>query len=149
MNEEKLAALRKEYAEQDNRCTAYPIFVSVQELHCVGPMKEGYGASCPYGDDQTKTVYRFEDFEGEYQTKEEIIKFLKEDGREDEAHKIEEFQLGYIWHSIQFFLTIKGAEAYIKANKHNHGELRTYVHYIALRNYEMRELLENIDFKTK
>lgn len=32
----ELEALRKEYATQDNRATAYPIYITVQELVCIG-----------------------------------------------------------------------------------------------------------------
>jgi len=37
----------------------------------------------------------------------------------------------------------------MKANAHNHGKLRTYVHWFERRNFEMRELLEEIGFKVK
>jgi hypothetical protein len=50
--------LKKEYAEQDNRLTAFPIYVSVQELHCVGVMADGYSAVCPYGDGETRVEYK-------------------------------------------------------------------------------------------
>ena len=51
--------------------------------------------------------------------------------------------------NIEFFLTIRGAEEFIKADKHNHGKLRTYVKHFNRRNYEMRNLLEEIGFKIK
>lgn len=57
--------------------------------------------------------------------------------------------VGYIWTPVEFFLTIKGAEQYMRANSHNHGKLRTYVHWFERRNFEMRGLLEAIGFKTK
>ena len=50
-----LDELKKEYVSQDNRSTAYPIYVTVQELFCVGVIADGYSARCPYGDDETVT----------------------------------------------------------------------------------------------
>ena len=117
-----LEEIKKEYAEQDNGSTAYPIYVQVQEKHCVGVIKEGYSPICPFGDAET-------DIE------------TNDDG--------DELTVGYIWMPVEFFLTIKGAEEYMKANKHNHGELRTYVSHFERRNYEMNNLLNELDFKVK
>lgn len=144
---EILAELREEYKNQDNRCTARPIYVVVQELICIGVIADGYEVSCPYGDGETKAVFKFDDFEGVFDTKEELIEMLKEDGRENESHKIEELQLGYVWHPIEFFLTIKGAEEFMKADAHNRGRMRTYVGHIHRRNFEMRNLLEALEFR--
>src|SRR5665213_3618984 len=145
--------LKKEYATQDNRSTSYPIFVTVQELFCVGVMKEGYSVCCPYGDAETKTVYTLEGFEGEYDSKDEIKKMLKDDGNtpkevQKEMENVEEYETGWIWVDREFFLTIKGAEEYMKANKHNHGKLRTYVNHFEHRNFEMCGLLKELGFET-
>ena len=149
--------LRQEYASQDNRITAYPIYVSVQELVCIGVMADGYSVFCPFGDGETKTEYRINS-DGDpdnYDTKEQAIQLLKEQyegcsgGELEKAiDDIEELNVGYIWHPVEFFLTIKGAEEYIKANSHNHGKLRTYVHHFERRNFEMRKFLKDINFKT-
>jgi len=92
-----LEELKKEYATQDNRGTAYPIYVTVQELRCVGVMADGYSASCPYGDGVTKTEYVInyesdpdsfdtlkeakeslkEQYEDELDLKEAIVKYLR------------------------------------------------------------------------
>ena len=145
--------LKKEYAEQDNRMTAYPIYVRVQELVCIGVMANGYDV---YGDGEAKTEYLI-NYNGDhdsYDTKEDAIDALKEQyeddkkGFEQAVEDIEELNMGYIWHTVEFFLTIKGAEAYMKANKHNHGKLRTYVDHFERRNFEMRELLSELRFKT-
>ena len=146
--------LIKEYVEQDNRSTAYPIYVSVQELHCVGVIADGYSANCPYGDDVTIVKYRLTDGDcdaPEFNSEEKLKKYYKEetDYGEVKDSEIQEYQLGYIWHPVEFFLTIKGAEEYMRANAHNHGKLRTYVHHFERRNFEMRELLEKIGFKVK
>ena len=144
--------LKKEYAEQDNRSTAYPTYVTVQELVSIGVMAEGYSVNCPYGDGETKIEYRHPDFEESYDKREDLIKAICEyftcDGEaQSQSYHIEELNIGYIWHPVEFFLTIKGAEEYMKANKHNHGELRTYVHHFERRNFEMRELLSELGFK--
>uniref|UniRef100_A0A6M3XI14 Uncharacterized protein n=1 Tax=viral metagenome TaxID=1070528 RepID=A0A6M3XI14_9ZZZZ len=63
-------------------------------------------------------------------------------------HCEKDVPVGYMWFDIEFFLTIKGAEEYMKADSHNHGKLRTYVKYFSRRNFEMRELLGELGFKT-
>lgn len=146
--------LKKEYATQDNSATAFPIYVTVQELYCVGVMQDGYSVNCPYGDGETITKYRLRDGDcdaPEFDSEEELTNYYKEndDERKVDYNDIEEYQLGYIWIDVEFFLTIKGAEEYMRANKHNHGKLRTYVHHFERRNFEMRELLEELGFKTK
>jgi len=150
VDEGKIEKLKQEYATQDNRATAYPIYVSVQELHCIGVMADGYSPNCPYGDGETKKRYIHYDLEGDYDSVHEIREALSEDFEgnelEEKMGNEEEINLGYIWTPVEFFLTIKGAEEYMKANKHNHGKLRTYVHHFERRNFEMRELLEVMGF---
>lgn len=119
----EIETLRKRYADQDNRMTAYPIFVTVQEKFCIGVMADGYSVNCPYGDGENRT----------------------EKYPDDED--LPEVNTGYIWVDREWFLTIKGAEDYMRRNAHNHGKLRTYVHHFERRNFEMRELLEHFGFK--
>ena len=116
-----LEELKQEYATQDNRATAYPIYVTVQELICIGVVAEGYSPNCPYGDGE--------------------VKIEKNEEGEKKC-------MGYIWHPVEFFLTIKGAKEYMKCNAHNHGKLRTYVHHMERRNFEMREFFQELGFKT-
>lgn len=147
-----LKELKKEYATQDNRRTAYPIYVVVQELFCIGVMKNGYSANCPYGDDETKIEYRHEDYEDTWSNKQELIDQIVSDNHPERAremidNEIEELTVGYIWVDREFFLTIKGAEEYMKANAHNHGKLRTYVKWFEDRNFEMRNLLKELGFR--
>ena len=148
---EFIEKLKQEYATQDNRATAYPIYVTVQELVCVGVIADGYSVICPYGDGETITKFRPKDGDceaPEVDTEEELIKLMKDEGWENpEKEEIMEYQLGYIWVDREFFLTIKGAEEYMKANAHNHGRLRTYVNHFERRNFEMRELLKELGFK--
>lgn len=154
--QELIEALKKEYATQDNRATAYPTYVTVQELTCIGVIADGYSVCCPYGDGETRIEYKHDNYEGSYANKQELIDQMKEDyGHEPNFNiapmieDIEEVNLGYIWHPVEFFLTIKGAEKYILVNAHNHGKLRTYVSHFNIRNFEMRSLLEAIGFKVK
>ena len=151
----KIEELKKEYAEQDNRMTAFPIYVTVQERFCIGVVADGYSVCCPYGDGETKIEYQINS-DGDpdnCETREQAIDLLKEqfDGKEleDAIANIQELNIGYIWHPVEFFLTIKGAEEYMKANAHNHGKLRTYVHHFERRNFEMRGLLKELGFKTE
>ena len=144
-----LKELKKEYETQDNRGTAYPFYVQVQELRCVGVMADGYSANCPFGDDEMKTEYRHnEDFELGFDSGEELDEFLCQNN-EYTKYEFNEINVGYIWHPVEFFLTIKGAEEYMNANKHNHGKLRTYVAWFERRNYEMRGLLKELGFKSQ
>lgn len=141
--------IKKEYEEQDTASTAYPVYVMVQELICVGVMASGYSACCPYGDGETNTEYVYEgDSEISFKSEEDLDKYIKENP-EYKKSEFDEISVGYIWHPVEFFLTRKGAEEYMKANKHNHGKLRTYVGHFERRNFEMRELLECIGFRTK
>ena len=149
-----LKALIKEYETQDNRITAYPIYVTVQEFVCIGVMADGYSVNCPYGDGETRIQYKHEDLEECYESRDEIVAALGEYELESielkiAINQIEEINVGYIWTPVEFFLTIKGAEQYMRANAHNHGKLRTYVHWFERRNFEMRKLLEIVGFKTK
>ena len=147
--------LKKEYAEQDNRGTAYPFYVQVQELVCIGVMADGYSVCCPFGDGETREEYMHPNLEGTYENEQDLIDDMRdwsEDMDEkinDELSNIAVINVGYIWHPVEFFLTIKGAEEYMKANKHNHGKLRNYISWFERRNYEMRGLLEEIGFKVK
>jgi len=148
-----LQKLKEEYATQDNRGTAYPFYVQVQELRFVGVIADGYSASCPFGDDETKEEFKHPDYEGAYDSEQELLdQMLEENGQEyanNECSNIEVINCGYVWHPVEFFLTIKGAEKYMNANKHNHGKLRTYIAWFERRNYEMRGLLEELGFKVK
>ena len=144
--------LKREYASQDNRSTAYPIYVVVEELKAIGIIADGYSV---IGDGETKTEYLINN-DGDpdvCDTREQAIDLLKEEFEgaelEEAISKIEEFNVGYLWVPVEFFLTIKGAEEYIKANSHNHGKLRTYVNHFEQRNFEMRGLLKEIGFKTE
>ena len=147
--------LRTDYAAQDNRMTAYPIYVTVQELVCIGVMADGYSVNCPYGDGETKIEYQI-NADGDpdlYNSLEDAKESLKEQYDDDEEgfkkaiDDIRELNVGYIWTPVEFFLTIKGAEQYMRANAHNHGKLRTYVHHFERRNFEMRTFLKMLDFK--
>ena len=118
MNIEKL---KKEYGEQDCSGTAYPIYCSVQEQICIGVINEYYSVICPYGDGE----------------------MLIETNDEGET-----IYMGYIWHPVEFFLTVRGAKEYIENNRHNFtGATRVYIHHFDRRNIEMRGLLEELNFK--
>lgn len=137
----KLEELKQEYAIQDNRGTTYPTYVTVQELVCIGVMAEGHSERCPYGDGETR-------IEHDCDMCSQFPCWDEKTGEIEPEHCDQEVRCGYIWHPVEFFLTIKGAEEYMKTNAHNHGKLRTYVDHFHRRNFEMRELLSEIGFKT-
>lgn len=146
--------LKKEYAKQDNRSTAYPIYVQVQERHCVGVMKDGYSVVCPFGDDETKQEFRHPEIEGTFESYNDAAEAVSSyfddlNVAEKEFENIEELTMGYIWVPVEFFLTIKGAEEYMRTNAHNHSELRTYVGHFERRNFEMNDLLNELGFRVK
>ena len=128
-----LEELKKEYETQDNRCTAYPIYVTVQELTWIGVMANGFS---PRGDDSEVHMEH---------SCEHCDTGCKDADKEPE-HCEKDVSVGYMWLDVEFFLTIKGAEEYMKANAHNHGKLRTYVKHFERRNFEMRELLRELGF---
>lgn len=147
-----LEDIKREYETQETRFTAFPIYVTVQELVCIGVMADGYSVNCPFGDGVNKTEYKHEGFDGTYEDRNALVEEIKEYYPQESKkiiEQIEEINVGYIWTPVEFFMTIKGAKEYMKANAHNHGELRTYVHHFERRNFEMRELLKEIGFKVK
>jgi hypothetical protein len=151
--ENKLKELKEEYETQDNCATAYPIFVTVQEKHCIGVLEENHSTVCPYGDGDTEIKYTHEDLEHDYDTEEDCFKELQNaigpHEAEYEKDNIIEQNLGYIWVDREWFLTLKAAKQFMKNNSHHLGTSRTYTHHFNRRNFEMRELLENINFKVK
>ncbi len=148
----EIKKLKIEYKEQNNRCTAYPIFVTVQEKICIGVMDENCSVLCPYGDGINEYSYSHEDLEEDYDDIDDCFKALQNEigshEAESERLNIKENNMGYIWKDVEWFLTVKGAKEYINLNRHNLGKTRTYVHHFSRRNFEMRELLKDIGFKT-
>lgn len=105
-----LEDLKREYFEQDNRSTAYPIYVTVQELKCIGVIHDDYGVCCPYGDGFTREEYVERiDKDLVFYSREDLDNFL--DSNEGECYRDYDFdriKAGYIWVDVEWFLTIKG-----------------------------------------
>ena len=131
--------LKLQYSTQNNRGTAYPIYVQVQEQVCIGVIANGYSPLCPFGDDEIKLEHDCDS------CSDSECRERGETGEPSLCH--EDVRCGYIWHPVEFFLTIKGAEEYIKYNQHNHGKLRVYVAQFERHNFEMHELLTEIGLK--
>jgi len=129
--------LKKEYAEQDNRATAYPTYVTVQELQFVGVIADDYSVS---GDGIEKREHSCEGCKN--------YPCWNEESEEEPKHCDEDIQCGYMWIDVEPFLTIKGAEEYIKLNGHNLNKPRIYVKHFNNRNIEMNNLLKELGFKT-
>lgn len=146
--------LRKKYAEQDNRCTAFPIYVTAQELQFVAVGRDGYGGA---GDcvDKYEYTHPLNDEGGTWKSKDDVVEWLKDyhdfkgEKLAREIENIEDILCVYRWTDVEVFLTIEGAEEYIKANKHNLGETRTYVKHFSRRNFEMRALMAEMGFRVK
>ncbi|NJO50846.1 MAG: hypothetical protein HC840_16915 [Leptolyngbyaceae cyanobacterium RM2_2_4] len=149
-----LDKLKQIYATQDNRCTAYPIYVTVQELVFVCVAQDGYGSS---GD--TEEIYEYKHPKNDegttFKSKSDVREYLKEyhelDGEEleDAMEDTEELLCIYKYEDVEVFLTIEGAEEYIKADRHNLRSPRTYVKHFSRRNFEMRALLAELGFRTQ
>ena len=63
--------------------------------------------------------------------------------------EIKRYNVGYIWYPVTFCFTLKGAHEYMRANKHNHGKLRTFIVHVYQRNYELTEVMEHLELKNK
>lgn len=138
--------LINEYVNQDNACTAYPIYVALQELQFVCIFDESYGTN---SQGVIKYHYTYEDQEGWSDSKEEcvdqLIEYMKGCTQEEidrAINNINEFACFYMWIDIEYFLTKKGAENYLKLDRHNLGRTRTYIKHFSNRNKEMRKVLD-------
>jgi hypothetical protein len=149
-----MEALKGRYATQDNRGTAWPIYVTVQELTWVGMSEEDTGG---FGDGEVVTKYDHpNNDEGLWETREEVEAWLKDseglvEGEELEEEKLEviERHCLYVWKDVEFFLTIAAAEEFMITNKHNMGKTRTYVKHFNSRNREMTRLTKEIGLRVE
>jgi len=115
-----LEELKTEYAAQDNRATAYPIYVWVQDLQyiCRSDMDE--------------------EIPGHFDA---IERETDDEGKAYLAY--------YKYIPIEFFLTMRGAERFIFENQHNLKKPRRWIGHFHSRNHEMRGLLKEIGFRTE
>lgn len=134
--------LKSRIQQNDNRCTALPYLLLLQE-------KRKYIAHPEYAHD-AETIY-VEHLTGDYhrESSEEAMKawgrsYYGEDHEELELDKdYEKFQEGYYWHTVNVFLTDKGYEEHMELNRHNIGEHRTFgIH--AFRNPEFDSIYKKI-----
>ena len=114
---------------QDNRATAWPIFMVQQSVRDYG-IAEGY---------EEDSVWC--DCEGEVDDPETLASLSSDDAGDDDDYRL----VGYRdrWENVQPFLTEEGANEYIRINGHNLRKTRIYVE-AAFRNAEwqfMRELI--------
>lgn len=134
--------LAERVIHNDNRCTAQPYLLLLQE-------KRTYAAHPEYGTDTeqvwVETVY------GNYKrftSESEMIEWFKEyegDPEFEPAEGIhyETYREGYYWETTNVFFTDKGYQDHLELNAHNLGEHRTYgIH--AFRNPEMKLILETL-----
>ena len=136
---------------QDNRATALPIWVAVQELKQVAVADQAYheAGRRDYPGEETLWHYYHDDFRAEGFTQEEVLKEVKEyfsedyDDHYDEDSDVEEEMVlvQYRYIDVQYFFTVKEAEDYIARDRHNLNKPRTYVHHFSYKNTEIRPLL--------
>jgi hypothetical protein len=150
----KIEEIKKQYSEQNNACTAYPIYIVVQELQFICVLDDSYGHN---RDGEIRFEYSYEDWEdAPFKSKGDAVESILEHYGEETASiknkmisSIEEFPCLYLWVDVEYFLTRNGAEEYLKMNQHNLGKTRTYVRHFSRRNHEMRFLLDHMGFKTE
>ncbi len=142
-----LKELVKEIDSQDNRCTADPYYYTIQTKEwrpvpdgCSGPHGESREIWVENGDNST------------FDSKEELIKQLKENSDEDITDKeieniIEEDYTQYTEGAFDkyenFFLTEKACEKHIKLNAYHYNEPHSYVDH-TWRNPEIENLIKAI-----
>ena len=137
--------LKKRIESNDNRCTAMPYLLLLQE-------KQTYIAHDDYAYDyEEKWVEHYSGDCLTADTREELILKLKEnycdewdDLSKEVESKIESFKEGHYWKTENVFLTDKGYQDHLKENSHNLKEHRTYGTH-AFRNKEIRSLYALID----
>lgn len=137
-----IRAFMKEYATQDNRATAFPIFFTICDKRRVYT-KEGHG-------DEDVLVYDGQDYESEN----ELGQRLGRDGMDkDEVRKAirsaERFGVKWEPHYSNLFLTASAAESHLKRNHYKyHDSAHTYADH-AYRSPELAEFLQALLRKYK
>ncbi len=110
----------KRYKNQDNRCTAFPIYIKLQSAEMV-PVHEN-------SDYDELKYYHPEFSDGSYfDSKSDLIKYLKENDYTEKQIKenllsLEEVPLKKVWVDRNIFFTIDGYNEHLRLNKHNYGE---------------------------
>lgn len=142
MSELTFQELKKRIAENDNRFTAIPYLLLLQE-------RKEYVAHDEYNWN-ARTEYVFnENSEFHSENKYELVKELLRYGYSKEIIKdgITEYQMGYYWNTVNVFLTDKGYEDHMKQNGHNimrgSGHRTFGIH--AFRNPEIKKMFEAIN----
>lgn len=126
---------------QDNRGTAKPIFYLLQTPTVI------WGESLSHADVTKYALCEFDYYD--YDSKEELISSMKENGFSDDEikehkHKIVSIEGETIWETQETFFTKHGLDRHLDLNKHNYRKgHRDYVVH-AFRNPEIKELFEAI-----
>lgn len=128
----------KEYHNQDPRCTAMPYIVEVQQEKFFGIVSDDtLVSSC---DGEIKTTYTCKDFMGEeFETEQELKDFIADEYSQIiDDDDIDEIRLGYVWHPVAIFFTVKEAEKFINGR----ASFRTWIRHIDSQETEMVELMK-------
>jgi len=148
--------IREKYQAQDKQGNTPPVIVQVQELMPICVIADEYSA------DEEISTYKHSDAPNFFfDSKCELVKYCIEKYY-DEIHKmseeqylafeddiikkIKETRMAYEWIPIEFFLTHKAATKWIEAEQHYHGKLRTLMVSVDCRNYEILNLLKELNF---
>lgn len=137
---EVLSNLLKRMETQDNRATASPVLFLLQTPKEVV-------ADSDYSYD--KVVYYHSVFEDRgFETREEAKQYLREYGYKDkeleeEIKNITALFIKKEWQTQNVFLTEEGYNRHLALNRHNYGEVRSYVIH-GFRNPELKEMIDAI-----
>lgn len=118
--------IAQEMKTQDNRATARPYIIVLQERQSI-VVPEGHG-----GD--VLQYWSGRDCES-FDSMEEFERVCLEneiEGEEKEKYKnsLEPYWLKYYWEDKNWFFTYKGYERHLELNRHNYGKIRNYVKYV-------------------
>jgi hypothetical protein len=118
---------------QDNASTAAPYIIALQEK-----------VERQVTENMAYDHYKFYDsnLECSFSSTEEWEKAMKEHGYDDEDIKknrreIVEYYVKDVWEDRNWFFTYEGYKEHLRLNKHNYGEVRSYI-YHCFRNPEMK-----------
>jgi len=134
MKNKTLIAISKEMQTQDNRATAYPLFVVMVD-------KKVYGC-----ESWCNEVERKEDFDSDYLCEKCAEKYENNEDLDDYCEDCD--QDCFVWFSWEkdfdlkagVFFTAKACDEHIRLNDYHYSNPRSYA-ISAWRNYEMQEVI--------
>jgi hypothetical protein len=129
---------------QDNASTANPYIIALQQkIERIVPDTMEYDRRKVYDPEWSQSFSSIEEWE----------KTMKEHGYEDEDIKkrrreITDYYVKDEWEDRNWFFTYEGYEEHLRLNRHNYGEVRSYI-YHCFRNPEMKAIWDLLVSRAK